>query len=267
MSRIKLNSPLRVKKRSLSSYASFALFVAATAIALSAVILRIGKDRMIDGEDDTMTLPSGQTVATSPVEQAENEPSSLSTTSQTTASKQKQTTMTVKKTAEDEYDDREDSEETMAIQVIGGNRSYVRPSGGAIIKPCSIKELAYSRTMNDWRVHNGLDIAAEKGEIVKSVAEGTVSDVMHDSLYGTTIVINQNDGLMVYYRGLNKDTAVREGDFLVDQTGPELLGRAAIEVVVRDLGRDRDAGSLGEQVVFTILIEEQVVLTKIYMFL
>ena len=212
MSRIKLNSPLRVKKRSLSSYASFALFVAATAIALSAVILRIGKDRMIDGEDDTMTLPSGQTVATSPVEQAENEPSSLSTTSQTTASKQKQTTTTVKKTAEDEYDDREDSEETMAIQVIGGNPSYVRPSGGVIIKPCSIKELAYSRTMNDWRVHNGLDIAAEKGEIVKSVAEGTVSDVMHDSLYGTTIVINQNDGLMVYYRGLNKDTAVREGE-------------------------------------------------------
>ena len=39
-----------------------------------------------------------------------------------------------------------------------------------------------------------------------------MSDIMHDSLYGTTIVINQNDGLMVYYRGLNKDTAVRQGE-------------------------------------------------------
>ena len=95
---------------------------------------------------------------------------------------------------------------------MGNSQSYIRPSGGAIIKPCSIKQLAYSRTMKDWRVHNGLDIAAEKGEVVKSAGEGKVTDVMHDSLYGTTVVVNQNDGLMVYYRGLSKDTAVREGE-------------------------------------------------------
>ena len=212
MSRIKLGSPLRVKKRSLSSYASFALFVAAAAIALSALIVRMGKDRLIDDEEEILNLPSRQTVATSSVRQTEDEQTASSTTSQTLPSKKKTTKTTAKKTVEDEYDDREDSEETIAIQVLGNNRSYVRPSGGAIIKPCSIKELAYSRTMKDWRVHNGLDIAAEKGEIVKSVAEGTVSDIMHDSLYGTTVVVNQNDGMLVYYRGLNKDTAVREGE-------------------------------------------------------
>ena len=212
MSRIKLGSPLRVKKRSLSSYASFALFVAAAAIALSALILRIGKDRFIDDGNETVSLPSKQTVATASAQQSENEPGASSTTAQTNASRQKTTRTTVRKTAEDEYDDHEDSEETIAIQVMGNNRSYVRPSGGAIIKPCSIRELAYSRTMKDWRVHNGLDIAADKGEVVKSVAEGKVSDVMHDSLYGTTVVVNQNDGLLVYYRGLNKDTAVRQGE-------------------------------------------------------
>ena len=212
MSKKKLGSPLRVKKRSLSSYASFALFVAAAAIALSALIVRMGKDRLIDDEEEILNLPSRQTVATSSVRQTEDEQTASSTTSQTLPSKKKTTKTTAKKTVEDEYDDREDSEETIAIQVLGNNRSYVRPSGGAIIKPCSIKELAYSRTMKDWRVHNGLDIAAEKGEIVKSVAEGTVSDIMHDSLYGTTVVVNQNDGMLVYYRGLNKDTAVREGE-------------------------------------------------------
>lgn len=212
MSKIKLGSPLRVKKRSLSSYASFALFVAAAAIALSALIVRMGKDRLVDDEEEILNLPSRQTVATSSVRQTEDEQTASSTTSQTLPSKKKTTKTTAKKTVEDEYDDREDSEETIAIQVLGNNRSYVRPSGGAIIKPCSIKELAYSRTMKDWRVHNGLDIAAEKGEIVKSVAEGTVSDIMHDSLYGTTVVVNQNDGMLVYYRGLNKDTAVREGE-------------------------------------------------------
>ena len=213
MSRFKSGLQFRVRKRSLSSYASFALFVAAAAIALSALILRIGKDRLIDDSaEENLSITSKQMTVDSSAQQLLNEATASSTTSQTTASKQRTTKATVQKTAEDEYDDHEDSEETAAIQVMGNNRSYVRPSGGAVIKPCSIKELAYSRTMKDWRTHNGLDIAAEKGEIVKSVAEGKVSDIMHDSLYGTTIVVNQNDGLMVYYRGLNKDTAVREGE-------------------------------------------------------
>ncbi len=212
MRRIKLGSPMRVRKRSLSSYASFALFVAAAAIALSALILRVGRDRLIEDGEEDIGISSRQTAATTSARQMENEQTASSTTSKTTAPKQKPTKPTVQKTVGDEYDDHEDSEETIAIQVLGNNRSYVRPSGGAIIKPCSIKELAYSRTMKDWRVHSGLDLAAEKGEVVRSVAEGKVSDVMSDSLYGTTVVINQNDGLMVYYRGLNKDTAVRVGE-------------------------------------------------------
>ena len=212
MSKIKIGSSSRKKKRSLSSYASFALFVAAAAIALSAVILRLGKDRLIDTDEEELSITSNQTVSTTAAQQTESEQASSSTTAQTSRATQKATQPTVKKTVEDEYDDHEDSEETIAIQVMGNSQSYIRPSGGAIIKPCSIKQLAYSRTMKDWRVHNGLDIAAEKGEVVKSAGEGKVTDIMHDSLYGTTVVVNQNDGLMVYYRGLSKDTAVREGE-------------------------------------------------------
>ncbi len=204
--------PMRAKKRSLSSLASFALFVTAAAIALSAVILRLGKDRIIDAEDEPMSIASEQTISTSSVQRGNSEPTTASTSAQSSDYRRNQTQPSVKKTAEDEYDDHEDSEETIAIQVMGNDITYVRPSGGAIIKPCSINELAFSRTMKDWRVHNGLDIAAEKGEVVKSAAEGKVTDVMHDALFGTTVVVNQNDGLMVYYRGLGKDTAVREGE-------------------------------------------------------
>ena len=214
MSKIRIGSPARVRKRTLSSYASFALFVAAAAIALSAVILRIGKDRLTETDQEALSPGSGQTVSTT-VSQRQTDgtaQTASSTTAQTSKSKPKPTEPTVKKTVEEDFDEWEDSEQTAAIQVMANDRSYVRPSGGAVIKPCSIRKLAYSRTMNDWRVHNGLDIAAEKGEIVKSAAEGKVTDILHDSLYGTTIVVNQNDGLMVYYRGLNKETAVREGE-------------------------------------------------------
>ena len=196
MSKIRIGSPARVRKRTLSSYASFALFVAAAAIALSAVILRIGKDRLTETDQEALSPGSGQTVSTT-VSQRQTDgtaQTASSTTAQTSKSKPKPTEPTVKKTVEEDFDEWEDSEQTAAIQVMANDRSYVRPSGGAVIKPCSIRKLAYSRTMNDWRVHNGLDIAAEKGEIVKSAAEGKVTDILHDSLYGTTIVVNQNDG-------------------------------------------------------------------------
>ena len=218
MSKIRLNSHMRVKKRSLSSYASFALFVAAAAIALSALIVRMGRDRLIETDEETVSVPSRPTVSTTAGQQ-ESQPASSTSTSRTSRVKQKPSQPAKEKQTPDEsenFDELEDSEETAAIQVMGGNKSYVRPLEGAVIKPCSLKELAYSRTMKDWRVHNGLDVAARKGEIVKSAGEGKVTDIIHDPLYGTTVVVNQNDGFMVYYRGLNKETAVRKGESVAE---------------------------------------------------
>lgn len=212
MSKLKIGSPVRIRKKSLSSYASFALFVAAAAIALSAFIVRMGKENLVDTQDDTTGSTSRQTVFTSSAREQASKPAESSTTARTSQVNRKQTAATTQKVVQDEYDDFEDSEQTLAIQVMGNNRTYVRPSGGAVIKPFSMKELVYSRTMKDWRVHNGLDIAAEKGEVVKSAAEGKVTDISQDALYGTTVVVNQNDGLMVWYRGLNKETAVRQGE-------------------------------------------------------
>ena len=222
MSKIKLGSPMRIKKRSLSSYASFALFVAAAAIALSALIIRVGKDRLTETYDDALSSAPGRTDSTSAVNSDEDQPNESSTTPQTSQAGQKPTKATTRHIVEDkeddfdEFEDREDSEETLAIQVMGNAKSYVRPSGGAIIKPCSLKELAYSR-------------AAEKGEIVKSAGEGKVTDITTDSLYGTTVVINQNDGMMVYYRGLNKDTAVRQGENIAEGAAIGTVGEIPCE--------------------------------------
>ena len=213
--RVRIGGSPRNKKRTLSSFASFALFVAAAAIALSAIIVRAGKDRAIgiaDGEtgissrgevSSAWTAPDGDE-AESPVSSQHSPAGAAQSTRE-----QKQDADATQSASPDEL---EDSEQTAAIQVMGGSRNYVRPSGGAVIKPYSMNALTYSKTMNDWRVHCGLDIAAEKGEVVKSAGEGKVAGVSEDPLYGTTVVVNQNDGYMVYYRGLNKETAVRTGE-------------------------------------------------------
>ena len=204
------------KKRPLSSYASFALFVAAAAIALSAIIMRAGKSGVVgttDGQSDEVSSRTSSASATLSADDTADSTTDAAT-AQTTkvGSRATQTTRKQEEERGQDSDELEDSEETAAIQVMGDVRNYVRPSEGPIIKPYSMDALVFSKTMNDWRVHTGLDLAAEKGEVVKSAAEGKVAGVSDDSLYGTTVVVNQNDGLMVYYRGLNKETAVRSGE-------------------------------------------------------
>lgn len=90
--------------------------------------------------------------------------------------------------------------------------SFVWPTGGDIVNGYTGAELVYSRTMADWRVHNGVDLAAEAGSRVLAVSAGTVEEVRDDDLYGTTVVIDHGNGLKSVYSNLAAAPAVSEGD-------------------------------------------------------
>lgn len=209
----------RGRRKSFRPTGSFVLCLAAAAIAISAAAVRAQKDRaaltsqpeessvsdQTDGAAQTYPTDVGNhTDGTKPADNAGEPVKNTSAVSHDTA----------KPNTSDEYDDKEDSEQTLAIQVVGKHLTYVRPTGGAITKGYSMDGLVYSKTMGDWRVHSGTDLAANAGEAVKSAAEGKVAGIVQDPLYGTTVVVNQNDGLMVYYSGLSRDVAVREGENL-----------------------------------------------------
>lgn len=89
--------------------------------------------------------------------------------------------------------------------------TYAMPIKANIIKPFSNDSLIYSETYGDMRAHNGIDIVAEEGTTVKPCAEGTVSEIKEDSLWGNTVVVEHQDGILSYYCGLN-DVAVKEGE-------------------------------------------------------
>ncbi|MBQ2816063.1 MAG: M23 family metallopeptidase [Clostridia bacterium] len=88
---------------------------------------------------------------------------------------------------------------------------FVLPLTGEITKPFSLKELQYSETYADWRLHNALDIAAEQGATVHSAGDGIVHDVYTDSKYGKVIKINHSNGIFTLYCGI-KTAYVKKGD-------------------------------------------------------
>ena len=56
-------------------------------------------------------------------------------------------------------------------------RAMVRPLNGEVLNPFSHNELVRSSTLNVWKTHDGVDIAGNLSEKVKSMSDGTVSAV------------------------------------------------------------------------------------------
>ncbi|MDR2357295.1 MAG: peptidoglycan DD-metalloendopeptidase family protein [Oscillospiraceae bacterium] len=90
--------------------------------------------------------------------------------------------------------------------------AFVWPLMGDTIFPYSVDELVYNKTMGDWRVHDGIDIAGGMGAKVVSAADGEVADIFDDDLLGTTVVINHGDGITSRYSNLAATPAVKTGD-------------------------------------------------------
>lgn len=89
---------------------------------------------------------------------------------------------------------------------------FVLPLTGEIIKPYSDSELQYSKTYDDFRIHKGIDIAADKGTVVKSCGDGTVREIKNDALLGTLVIIDHGNGVAAHYCGLAAKTTVKVGD-------------------------------------------------------
>ena len=88
----------------------------------------------------------------------------------------------------------------------------VSPVEGEILSVYAMDSLTYNATTRDWRVHNGVDIAAEEGSDVLAAADGTVYTVYEDDTMGMTVVIRHADGYVTTYASLGQEVAVAPGD-------------------------------------------------------
>lgn len=90
-----------------------------------------------------------------------------------------------------------------AAQVQDEPPAFVLPVSGAMTKSHDLTLQVFSNTMQDWRVHNGIDIAATAGSPVYAAADGTVSAIWEDVSYGTCISLTHSGECITYYKNLN----------------------------------------------------------------
>lgn len=65
----------------------------------------------------------------------------------------------------------------------------------------------FSITMNDYRVHSGIDIEASDGSAVKSCGSGIVADIYKDDMRGNCISIDHGNGMVSTYCGMSEELA------------------------------------------------------------
>lgn len=100
--------------------------------------------------------------------------------------------------------------------------TYLAPTSGAVSKTHDDTLPVYSTTMNDFRVHEGIDIATVEGADVLATAAGTVSLVWSDPLMGECLSIDHGNGVVSVYKnlsatlaeGIAKDVKVQAGQKL-----------------------------------------------------
>lgn len=98
--------------------------------------------------------------------------------------------------------------------------TFIMPVYGEITFDYAMDRLLYSKTLDEWRTHSGIDIASSMGTPVKAVADGVVSEIKHDPRFGITIIIEHKSDLKTVYCNLANDSMVvpnqkvKQGDII-----------------------------------------------------
>ena len=107
-------------------------------------------------------------------------------------------------------------------------KRITRPVAGETVLEYAMDCLCYNPTTRDWRVHNGIDIAAAEGTEVLAAADGQVYAVFEDELLGTTVVIRHENDYTTRYSSLHAETKVTPGQVVTSGQAIGSVGKTAM---------------------------------------
>ncbi len=107
---------------------------------------------------------------------------------------------------------------------------FVFPVSNRVLRAFS-KNHYFSETLGEWVTHNGVDFEASEGDAVKAAADGKITAIRQDALWGDVIEITHEGNLITRYCGVTAD-AIAEGQSV--QAGDTIGKLSAVPAEVLD---------------------------------
>lgn len=169
-------------------------------------------------EDTTNPIETTGSIISKTIEEAQNELKNQ--TEENIVENQENTT---KLTVEEETEATVEKKEEVKKELV-----FAYPVEGEILREFSMDELIYSETLDEWTVHQGLDIKAERTTVVKAAEAGTVVAIKNDPRYGLTVIIEHEDGYKTIYSNLLTTEFVVEDEKVEKGQSIGTVGNSAV---------------------------------------
>lgn len=165
-------------------------------------------------EVESVSTQMGKTVEESSQETKTEEESVASSTNTEEGyeAKEEETTETANESSPNETANTKEEKEAEKTKETTKEISFAMPVEGEIVRGFAKDSLVYSETLQEWIVHQAIDIKANSRDVVKAAADGTVSAIKSDPRYGLTVIIEHDGGFKTVYSNLLTAEFVVEGE-------------------------------------------------------
>ena len=164
------------------------------------------KNEINETNSTNMTTNTTKNTSNNTVNTSNQVKNSNTTNTITTSSKE----LTKENTSKEQTNTSNQTENQSATQTVELN--FEKPVEGEIVKEFAKDNLIFSETLQEWTVHTGIDIKADKTTVVKSAEAGTVKSIKNDPRYGLTIVVEHENGFETVYSNLLTSEFVVENE-------------------------------------------------------
>ena len=120
------------------------------------------------------------------------------------------------------------------FNLFGNKTAFAMPVKGEICGSHSDGELVKYEAISEWRTHDGIDISCPVGTEIKAAADGKITAVSNDPLWGTTVEITHKGNIITVYCGLSAEIGFKNGDEIKSGEVIGTLGETNLAEIDKD---------------------------------
>ena len=114
--------------------------------------------------------------------------------------------------------------------------SFISPVVGTVVKEHNLSVPVFSTTLEEWRIHTGIDISTPEGASVFAAEAGEVTNIYNDPLLGYTVEITHSEDIKTLYSNLDPESSsgVRIGDTVASGDIIGIVGDSSISELAEE---------------------------------